>query len=49
MNTVSEILNEKLLEAFAEVEDMKKYPDRYKGYTDVEELFKDLELETSDD
>lgn len=49
MNIVSEIPNEKLLEAFAEVEDMKKHSDLYKGYTDVKELFKDLELEASDD
>ena len=28
--------------AFAEIEDMKKNPDQYKGYTDIDELFEDL-------
>ena len=30
------------LEAFAEVQDMKKHPDRYKGYTDVDDMMKEL-------
>lgn len=29
--------------AFAEVEEMKKHPDLYKGYTDIDELFEDLD------
>lgn len=29
-------------EAFAEVQDMKKHPDRYKGYTDVDAMMKEL-------
>ncbi len=28
--------------AFAEVEEMKKHPEQYKGYTDIDELFEDL-------
>ncbi len=28
--------------AFAEVEEMKKHPELYKGYTDIDELFEDL-------
>lgn len=34
--------NEETLEAFAEVEEMKKNPDKYKGYTDVDEMMKEL-------
>lgn len=30
-------------EAFAEVEEMKKHPDLYKGYTNIDELFEDLD------
>lgn len=30
------------LEALAEVQDMKKHPDRYKGYTDVDAMMKEL-------
>ena len=30
------------LEAFADVQDMKKHPDRYKGYTDVDAMMKEL-------
>lgn len=29
--------------AFAEVEEMKKHPDLYKGYTNIDELFEDLD------
>ena len=29
--------------AFAEVEKMKKHPELYKGYTDIDELFQDLD------
>lgn len=28
--------------AFAEVEEMKKHPEQYKGYTDIDELFEEL-------
>ena len=37
-----EITNADTLAAFAEVEEMKKNPDDYKGYTDLDTLFKDL-------
>lgn len=33
-----EIPNEETLEAFAEVEDMKKNSEKYKGYSDVDEM-----------
>lgn len=28
--------------AFAEIEEMKRHPEEYKGYTDIDELFEDL-------
>ena len=31
-----------LLKAMREVEDMKKNPSKYKGYTDIDELMRDL-------
>lgn len=34
--------NKETLEAFAEVEEMKKNPDKYKGYTDVDDMMRDL-------
>ncbi len=34
--------NKKLLKALKEVEKMKKHPEKYKGYTNVDELFEDL-------
>lgn len=34
--------NDETLKAFAEVEEMKKHPEQYKGYTDVDELFEEL-------
>jgi DNA-damage-inducible protein J len=37
-----EIPNEETLEAFKEVEEMKKNPSLYKGYTDVDEMMEDL-------
>ncbi len=36
-----EIFSQDLLDAMAEVEDMKKHPENYKSYTSVEEMFKD--------
>ena len=39
---LDEVPNEETLEAFAEVEEMKKNPDKYKGYTDVDEMMKEL-------
>ena len=38
----SEIPSEELLEAFAEVEEMEKHPELYKGYTDVDEMMRDI-------
>ena len=35
-----EIPNEDTLEALSEVEEMKKNPDEFKGYTDVDEMMK---------
>lgn len=34
--------NEKTLKALEEVEDMKKNPSKYKSYTDVDEMMKDI-------
>ena len=34
--------NEKTLKALKEVEDMKKNPSKYKSYTDVDEMMKDI-------
>lgn len=34
--------NADTLEAMHEVEDMKKHPERYKGYTDVDVMFKEI-------
>ncbi|MBQ8825369.1 MAG: hypothetical protein IJZ64_09135 [Ruminococcus sp.] len=36
------IENNETLSAIKEVEDMKKNPDKYKGYTDVDEMMRDL-------
>lgn len=38
----SEIPNEETLAAFAELEDMKKHPERYAGYSDLDSLFEEL-------
>lgn len=35
--------NEETEAAFAEIEDMKKYPERYKSYSNINELFEDLD------
>lgn len=34
--------NRETLEAFAEVEEMKKHPEKYKGYNDIDEMMRDL-------
>lgn len=44
LNAASEAPSEELLEAFAEVEDMKKNPDKYKGYSDVDEMMRDISV-----
>lgn len=41
LNDESEVPSEELLGAFAEVEDMKK-TDKYKGYSDVDEMMRDI-------
>jgi DNA-damage-inducible protein J len=33
--------NQEILQAIAEAQDMKKHPENYKGYHDVDELFAD--------
>ncbi len=38
----AETLNSETLEAIAEVEEMKRNPSLYKGYTDVDEMMKEL-------
>lgn len=38
----NEIPNETTLAALKEAEEMKKHPEKYKWYTDVDELIKDL-------
>lgn len=35
--------NAETLEAFHEVEEMKKHPSQYKAYNSVDELFEDLD------
>ena len=37
-----ELINEETLTAFDEIEDMKRNPENYKGYTDLNELFEEL-------
>ena len=39
---LDEVPNDETLEALAEVEEMKKNPDKFKGYTDVDEMMKEL-------
>ena len=34
--------NAETLEALNEVKDMKRFPEKYKGYDDVDEMFKEL-------
>lgn len=34
--------NNETLEAIAEVREMKKHPEQYKGYTDVDAMMKDM-------
>ena len=34
--------NDALREALREVEDMKKNPSKYQGYTDIDEMMRDL-------
>ena len=34
--------NSETLEAIAEVREMKKHPEQYKGYTDVDAMMKDM-------
>ena len=34
--------NPETVEALAEVQEMKKHPERYKGYTDVDAMMKEL-------
>lgn len=34
--------NPETMAAMAEVEDMKKHPEKYKGYKDVDEMFKEI-------
>ncbi len=37
-----DVPNEEIRAALAEVEDMEKHPDKYKLYTDVDEMFREL-------
>ena len=39
---IIEIPNKETLAAFAEVEEMKKHPEKYKVYDNLDELFRDL-------
>ncbi len=36
------IFNAETIEAFEEVEKMKKEPSKYKGYTNVDDMFEDM-------
>ena len=42
IKSLSEQPNEETAEALREVEDMKKNPEKYKGYDDVDLMFKEL-------
>ena len=37
-----EIPNEDTIEALAEVEEMERHPEKYKGYTNIDEMMKEL-------
>lgn len=37
-----DIPNDETIEAMREVEDMKKHPEKYKGYDDIDVMFKEL-------
>lgn len=39
---IAETPNGETLEAIREVEDMKLHPEKYKGYNDVDAMFKEL-------
>ena len=39
---LDEIPNEDTIEALAEVEEMERHPERYKGYTDIDEMINEL-------
>lgn len=41
-DVVREVPNADTLAAMAEVEEMKKHPEKYKSYTDVDEMFREL-------
>lgn len=41
-DAVREVPNAETLAAMAEVEEMKKHPEKYKSYTDVDEMFREL-------
>lgn len=41
-DVVRETPNAETLAAMAEVEEMKKHPEKYKSYTDVDEMFREL-------
>lgn len=43
------IPNEETLEAFKELEELKKNPSLSKGYTSIEELFRDLNADDEDE
>lgn len=39
---LKEVPNAETLAAIAEVQEMKKHPEKHKGYTDIDEMFKEL-------
>ncbi len=41
-DVVREVPNAETLAAMAEVEEMKKHPEKYKSYTDIDEMFREL-------
>lgn len=44
-DVVKETPNAETLAALEEVEEMKKHPEKYKGYTDLDEMWADIEKE----
>ena len=39
---IADIPNDETKEAMAEVEDMKQHPEKYKGYDDIDLMFKEM-------
>lgn len=38
----TDVSDDEILEALAEVEEMERHPENYKGYTDIDEMMREL-------